>query len=116
MNLELRWRILLILASTALCVWAIYPPAEKIHLGLDLKGGIHMVMRVKTDDAVKAEVDLSQERIRSALGEKGLAPAKIAADGLDAIVLEGIDPARSGEVRDLLATQFRQYAISSSGG
>jgi preprotein translocase subunit SecD len=87
MNLELRWRILMILGATALCVWAIYPPAEKIHLGLDLKGGIHMVMRVKTDDAVKAEVDLTQERIRSALGEKGLAPAKIAAEGLDAITL-----------------------------
>jgi len=115
MNIELRWRLLIVLASLVICLLAVYPPAEKIHLGLDLKGGIHMVMRVKTDDAVKAEVDLSQERIRSALGEKGLAPAKIAADGLDAIVLEGIDPARSGEVRDLLTTQFGHYGVSSSG-
>ncbi|HKB07750.1 MAG TPA: hypothetical protein VKF61_05665, partial [Candidatus Polarisedimenticolia bacterium] len=113
MNLELRWRILMILGSTALCVWAIYPPAEKIHLGLDLKGGIHMVMRVKTDDAVKAEVDLTQERIRSALGEKGLAPAKIAAEGLDAIALEGLDTARIGEIRDLLTQQFGHYVLSS---
>jgi len=115
MNLDLRWRLVIVLATLLICILAVYPPGEKIHLGLDLKGGIHMVMRVKTDDAVKAEVDLSQERIRSALGEKGLAPTKIAADGLDAIVLEGIDPARSGEVRDLLANQFRQYAIASSG-
>src|SRR5215470_14283234 len=115
MNLDLRWRLLIVFATLLICILAVYPPGEKIHLGLDLKGGIHMVMRVKTDDAVKAEVDLSQERIRSALGEKGLAPTRIAADGLDAIVLEGIDPARSGEVRDLLANQFRQYAIASSG-
>src|SRR5213594_614053 len=81
MNLDIRWRLLLIVGLTALCLFAIYPPAEKIHLGLDLKGGIHMVMRVRTDDAVKAEIDLSQERIRAALGEKGLAPAKISADG-----------------------------------
>src|SRR2546425_9943603 len=116
MKLELRWRLLLILGLTVLCVLAIYPPSEKIHLGLDLKGGIHMVMRVRTDDAVKAEIDLSQERIRAALGEKGLAPAKISADGLKGIGLEGVDAARVGEVRDLLALQFPQYAVSSPGG
>src|SRR2546427_1251962 len=115
MNLDLRWRLLLIFALLVVCVWAIYPPAEKIHLGLDLKGGIHMVMRVKTDDAVKAELDLSQERIRSALGEKGLAPQKTSADGVDALVLEGVDSARIGEVRDLLARQFPQYQVSSPG-
>jgi len=115
MNLDLRWRLLLIFALLVVCVWAIYPPAEKIHLGLDLKGGIHMVMRVKTDDAVKAELDLSQERIRSALGEKGLAPQKTSSDGVDALVLEGVDSSRIGEVRDLLARQFPQYQVSSPG-
>jgi preprotein translocase subunit SecD len=115
MNLELRWRILLILGLSALCLFAIYPPSDKIHLGLDLKGGIHMVMRVKTDDAVKAEIDLTQERIRSALGEKGLAPAKIATDGLNAILLEGFDAARVGEIRDLLTRQFGHYVLSSPG-
>src|SRR2546426_3008610 len=116
MNLELRWRLLLILGVTVLCLVAIYPPSEKIHLGLDLKGGIHMVMRVKTDDAVKAEIDLSEERIRSALGEKGLAPMKISSEGIKVLILEGVDPARVGEIRDLLGRQFPQYSLSSPGG
>src|SRR3989442_9011244 len=115
MNLDLRWRLLLILALLVICVWAVYPPAEKIHLGLDLKGGIHMVMRVKTDDAVKAEIDLSQERIRSTLGEKGLAPQKTLADGVAAMILEGVDSARTGEIRDLLGKQFPQYQVTSPG-
>ena len=116
MNLDLRWRLAVTFALLLMCFLAVYPPAAKIHLGLDLKGGIHMVMRVKTDDAVKAEVDLSQERIRSALGEKGLAPAKISPNGTDAILLEGVDEARIGEIRDLLAAQFGQYSLSSPGG
>src|SRR2546428_2202143 len=116
MNLDMRWRLLLILGVTVLCLVAIYPPSEKIHLGLDLKGGIHMVMRVKTDDAVKADIDLTQERIRSALGEKGLAPMKISPEGLKVIILEGVDAARVGEVRDLLTRQFPQYSLSSPGG
>src|SRR5262245_60966411 len=113
MNLDLRWRLGITMVLLAVCLLAVYPPGAKIHLGLDLKGGIHMVMRVKTDDAVKAELDLSQERIRSALGEKGLAPAKISSNGKDAILLEGVDAARSGEVRDLLARQFGQYSSSA---
>src|SRR2546426_12183965 len=115
MNLDLRWRLVLILALLVTCVWAVYPPAEKIHLGLDLKGGIHMVMRGKTDDAVKAEIDLTQEKIRSALGEKGLAPAKISADGMNAILLARVDPARAVVIRELLTRQFGQDSISIPG-
>src|SRR5258706_1685506 len=116
MNLDLRWRLLLILALTALCAYAVYPPTQQIRLGLDLKGGIHMVMRVKTDDAMKAELDLTSERIRSALGEKGLAPRAINPDGVRAVVLEGVDPARTGEVQDLLSRQVDRYQISVPGG
>jgi preprotein translocase subunit SecD len=115
MTLDIRWRLLLILGITLLCGFVIYPPADKIHLGLDLKGGIHMVMRVKTDDAIKAELDLTTERVRTALGEKGLAPQQAAADGLDAIVLSGLDAARLSEGRDLLDRQFAQYRITSDG-
>src|SRR5262245_48574553 len=115
MQLDLKWRLAISLGLLVLCLVAVYPPAEKIHLGLDLKGGIHMVMRVRTDDAVKAEVDLSQERIRAALGEKGLAPAKISTEGLKAILLEGVDAARAGEVREILG-RFPQSAASTLGG
>ena len=113
--IDLRWRLLICLGLTALCGLMIAPPAEKIHLGLDLKGGLHMVMRVKTDDALRAETDLTVERIRSALGEKGLAPAQAAADGLGAILLSGMDPARADEARDILSRQFSQWVLSTPG-
>jgi preprotein translocase subunit SecD len=111
--LDIRYRLLIVLGLTLLCAWLIYPPGQRINLGLDLRGGIHMVMRVKTDDAVKAEIDLSQERIRSALGEKGLAPTDIQADGIGAMILSGIDSARLSEARDTLSTSFPQYQIES---
>ncbi|HEU4403253.1 MAG TPA: protein translocase subunit SecD [Candidatus Polarisedimenticolia bacterium] len=114
--MDVRWRLLLSLGILALCAYVVYPPATTIHLGLDLKGGIHMVLRVKTDDAVKAEIDLSTERIRAALGEKGLAPEKIAADGTDSMLLSGVEAARLGEASDLLKTQFPQYQVASPGG
>lgn len=114
--LDTRYRLLLIAVLVVICVVLINPPGQKINLGLDLKGGIHMVMRVKTDDAVKAEIDLMQQRIRSTLGEKGLAPTAIAPEGLDGLSLSGLDPARFGEAQEILRTQFSQYQQQSPGG
>ena len=69
---DVRVRLAVTLGVILGCAWLIHPVNRTINLGLDLKGGVHMVMRVRTDDAVKAEVDLARERIRSVLAEKGI--------------------------------------------
>lgn len=115
MNLDdVRTRLVIIAGCIALSAYLVYPLTRTINLGLDLKGGIHMVMRVKTDDAIKAELDLSGERIRASLAEKGMAPSHVATDG-GALVLQGIDSAKAGEARSLLRDQFPQYSVESSG-
>lgn len=79
MRKNLTWRWVLIGVVTAGAVFLMWPPKEKIHLGLDLKGGIHLVLKVNTDDAVRAEVDAAMERVRQALTEKGFPPEALAA-------------------------------------
>src|SRR5688572_22158641 len=64
---NLKWRILIILAIIALSVFAFYPPDQKIKLGLDLKGGVQLVMRVVTDDALRLEAQTSSERLAEQL-------------------------------------------------
>ena len=57
---NLRWKLLTILAVLALR-GVFYPPFDtpgrrgRISLGLDLKGGVHLVLRVQTDDALQLE-------------------------------------------------------------
>jgi preprotein translocase subunit SecD len=75
MQRKLMWRWLLIGVVTAAAVFFMWPPDKKIHLGLDLRGGIHLVLQVNTEDAVRAEVDDVMERVRGDLTEKGFAPA-----------------------------------------
>jgi len=111
---DVRVRLAIIAGVMALCFYLLYPLRETINLGLDLKGGIHMLMRVKTNDAVKAELDLSAERIRAALGEKGLAPSRIDLDGR-ALVFAGLDEAKTDDAHTLLRDQFPQFAVESSG-
>jgi preprotein translocase subunit SecD len=66
------WRIALIVVVVGLSLWSLYPPKEKIHYGLDLSGGIHLVLQVQTDDAIKAELDDSAQRLVSRARDEGV--------------------------------------------
>ena len=90
MNKNLRWRVITILVVVALGVWAFYPPGQKINLGLDLKGGVHLVLRVQTDDALKLETETTVERLRDTLTRGGVAFAKLEQVDSTSFVVEGI--------------------------
>jgi preprotein translocase subunit SecD len=64
---NLRWKVLVILGVVALSIFAFTPPAEKIKLGLDLKGGVQLVLRVQTDDALRLEVQTTADRVAEQL-------------------------------------------------
>jgi preprotein translocase subunit SecD len=74
---NLRWRLITIAVVVGLSVWAFYPPGEKINLGLDLKGGVHLVLRVHTDDALKIESDTTLERLRDSLTRAGVTTTRL---------------------------------------
>ncbi len=92
------WRIVLIVAVIVVATISLWPPAEKIHLGLDLRGGIHLVLRVNTADAEKAELDDASQRLIAQAKEKGvtLGAAQVEPDslsfrvGVPIVVLTGI--------------------------
>jgi preprotein translocase subunit SecD len=90
MNKNLRWRVITIVVVVALGVWAFYPPGEKINLGLDLKGGVHLVLRVQTDDALKLETETTVERLRDTLTRGSVAFAKLETVDSTSFIVEGI--------------------------
>ena len=114
--MSLMWRWLIVVFVTLLSSFLCFPLQEKIKLGLDLKGGIHLVMRVKTDDAVKAAADLDLETLRAELTKRGVTPQKMEATGVGRIEVGGVDSAKASDFRDLLSSQFSAYSVSSKGG
>ena len=77
MNKNLRWKVLTIFAVLALAVFFFYPPQQKVKLGLDLKGGVHLVLKVQTDDAVKLETEVTAERLRETMQSRGIFGATV---------------------------------------
>ena len=78
MRQELRVKAIGYGAFLLACVVAIWPPYEregapgKIHLGLDLKGGLHLVLQVVVEDALNATVDDAVTTARDQATRKGI--------------------------------------------
>ena len=64
---NLRWRIGAIVAVIAISIWGFYPPGQKINLGLDLKGGVHLVLRVRGEQALRVVSETTMEQLRDQL-------------------------------------------------
>ena len=99
MNKNLRWKALAIFAVLALSVWSFYPPQEKVRLGLDLRGGVHLVLRVQTDDALRLQTTETVDRIREELSKRNIPVTNIAVDSPTAFHVEGIPSAQDAEFR-----------------
>ncbi len=104
---NLRWKLLTIVAVTilfgAVGVYPIVAPRfginspkwlmdRAIKLGLDLKGGVHLVLRVQTDDALRIESETEMERLRETLTKAGITPSAMALAGSTAFKVDGIRP------------------------
>ncbi len=110
---ELRLRGTLYGAFILACVVAMWPPygkddkPGKIHLGLDLKGGIHLVLQVVTDDALNATVDDAVSTARAQATAKGISFSGARRVDASSFAVEGVEPARVKDVRDILKDFFR---------
>jgi preprotein translocase subunit SecD len=58
-----RNRVLVIIGVIALSLWMIHPVRESLKLGLDLNGGVQLVLRVKTDEALQHLAQAGADRI-----------------------------------------------------
>jgi len=81
-----------ILAVIAYCVWQIYPPEKKIRKGLDLQGGVHIVLEVEQPPAEeKSMSDVTQralEIIRNRVDGLGVSEPVIQKEGTNRIIVD----------------------------
>jgi len=72
MHKELRWKIPLILFVVAGFFWMAWPLEEKINLGLDLQGGMHLVLEVEAEKAIEFSMEQRAEDIKHALEDEDI--------------------------------------------
>jgi preprotein translocase subunit SecD len=132
---NLTWKVIFILAVLLVFVWGIFLGTDpeksieaikahglvagiqqNIHLGLDLRGGTHLILQVQVNDAVNAETDQSVERLKDALKKKNIAYTDILKPDLasapQTIAVRGVDPGAAGDLRSLVQDQFGEYDLT----
>ncbi|MGV1098640.1 protein translocase subunit SecD [Thiovibrio sp. JS02] len=83
MQSSLRWKVLLLLFLTVFCGMTVLPSFQPVpswwqkylapaglRLGLDLQGGMHLVLKVNLEKAIENNLDLAVQDLKEALAEK----------------------------------------------
>ena len=134
------WKAGFILAVTILAIWALVPsvtyfrlpaaernetsvfekarpkwaPAKHLNLGLDLQGGIHLVMGVEVDRAVREKAVRRAEEIAAELDRKEVNGADVTGDPDTGIVT--VTAQDLGKAKDLVSTEFSDMYVRKVSG
>jgi preprotein translocase subunit SecD len=128
---SLRWKLILYAAVTAFAILLLLPtltsqlpqwftkviPTDKIHLGLDLQGGMYLLLTVEGEKAVESYVEQIKNNLKDELKERGIPVGRLETEKPDRIVLE-FSGAKE-KVDNLLSQRFamlHELSASSEGG
>jgi preprotein translocase subunit SecD len=90
---------------------------ERIHLGLDLKGGTHLILQVQVNDAVKVDADNALQRLKEDMRARKINYAEISqpdpANQPDKILIKGVPPESSADLRTIVGDRLPEYDLTS---
>ncbi len=116
MNKSLFWRGALIFFLAALAAWRVWPPKDNINLGLDLQGGIHLVLEVHTQDAVKAEADKDIEILNRESSDSGISGLEVQRTGDTTFTVTGVAADRETALAKVASEWLPGWTHSDSDG
>jgi preprotein translocase subunit SecD len=128
MSKGITWRVSLILLFIILSFMYLTPtlmaklpswwqgalPKDKIHLGLDLQGGTHLVMEVETQKAVEGALDLIASDLEDNLNSQTLRFKRIARVGADKVQLTLFDKGTAEKVEGLIKKKYPEMELLPS--
>jgi preprotein translocase subunit SecD len=121
---NLKWKLLMILAIMLICIYFFVSPSPKkenagflsrLNLGLDLKGGMHLVLQVETDDALKQELYQDANKISLDLKTKNISFASSKKGNGFTVEVAGIETSQESETRSYLDSTYKgKYSVRSN--
>src|SRR6202166_5129061 len=130
MNKNLLWQLVLIVGILLVFLFGIFgipqsfsaqgllaAMTNRIHLGLDLRGGTHLILQVQVNDAINVDSDNAVEIVKEQLNKKKIAFADIskpdAQNSPDKIILKGVPAESRKDLLDIANERLPEYNLSS---
>lgn len=133
MTKSLRVRAAVIAAVVLICIYGVIgiPRSiqelvsnwnNNIRLGLDLKGGSHLVLQVQVQDAFVSEAQQVVERLRDEFGKAGIQytslentePKSIETADQIQVVAKGVAPEKAGQLRSIVTERFANWNLNTT--
>ena len=90
---------------------------QRIHLGLDLKGGTHLILQVQVNDAINADTDRTIDRLKDELRKANVGFGEITkpdpAQHPELIAIRGVPPEQSSDLRRVVGDKYPEYDLTS---
>jgi preprotein translocase subunit SecD len=128
MSPQLKWKFVFIALVILVCIFGLvgipFPTSfgqvrqnlsDRIHLGLDLRGGSHLVLQVQVDEAIGQRTDQAYDALQKALHDKNINPGMSRVDDTH-ILVTNVDPASSGTLNDIVTNQFTDWTMAPAAG
>ncbi len=130
MNKNLTWKLVVIFAILLVFVTGIFGPPwtwagrgplalihDHISLGLDLRGGTHLILQVQVNDAVNVDSDNAIARLKEDMRTHKINYSDITkpdpVNHPDMIAVKGVPPEQSSDFKSIVADRLPDYDASS---
>ncbi len=129
MNKNLLWKIVFILATVLFFFYGIFgipksftldglaaAVTDHIHLGLDLKGGTHLILQVHVNDAINVDAQNAIEVLKQQFRSKKIDYADISQtdpqNNPDRITIKGVQPSSRNDLLSIVKDRLPEYDIT----
>ncbi len=128
MSKNTGWRIAVTVLAIAVCIFMLlnHPTSAaanradrqlfNLNLGLDLKGGMHLTLRVVTDDAIRVMTDQAVLQLRTQLRDASIPFESVKRQGVAGFDVAGTRYEDERKVRDILDDDYRDWNYTATGG
>lgn len=120
MNRNFKWRALIVAAALVAAIVYIIPslstslpswwkkilPTDQVNLGLDLKGGMHLILEVQADKAVESSLERTVEDIKYTFRKEGVPATSVSRTPDNKLELTLTNPDDLNRVNKLLDREF----------
>src|SRR5919108_2052412 len=113
---DLRWKLAIIAIIIGVSVWFAFPLGQRINLGLDLQGGMHLVLEVEAEKAVENTTDRLVAELTEALKKAGLSGAEVHKTDYKQLLVSIPEAGQAGIVIDAVRASPSLVPAGTRGG
>jgi preprotein translocase subunit SecD len=113
---DLRWKLAIIAILIGVSIWFAFPLGQRINLGLDLQGGMHLVLEVEAEKAVENTTDRLVIELTEALKKAGLSGAEVHKIDFKQLLVRIPEPGQASIVIDTVKALPSLVPAGTKGG